>query len=354
MTKFSTSIMDIESRQYKVQEYLKINKIDALIVTNPINLFYLSNYENKDALIVVTQEQIFYLVDARYYEAISKFLKHLKPVLLRSGKSFLLKFFRKYNIKTLAYEANNITISKLDSLKENLMGIELIKTKSLIENFRNIKDGYELSLIRKASSISKLAFEKIENEFDKFKTEQEIADFYEDFIKIKKSEGTSFDIIIANGKGSSIPHYGTTNNLINKDKITLLDLGCKYKGYCSDMTRMVIPKTVSPKIKKIYKIVEDAKSLAIKSIKEGIKAKTLSKLVIDYFKKFDLDKYFLHSLGHSVGLEVHDSLVINNNSDFYLKEGMIITIEPGLYFEGEFGIRLEDMVLVKKDGFEIL
>jgi len=336
----------LQARIRKVQKNLKEKKIDCLFITNPNNLFYLSSLENEDAYILITQNDAFYFTDSRYFDSV-KNNKNFKVILFSYKKDFWKDFILHLGIKVLGFEEKHLTVEKYDLLQKDLSNIKFIKTNGVIEKMRRVKNDYELAQTDRACEISKKVFRKIEKNFSSFVTEKEVADFYEFEVRKEGASGLSFPSIVANGEGSAIPHYETSNKKIDFTKPTLIDIGCKYNGYCSDMTRMILPKDCDRKILEIHSIVSEAKEIATKMIKSGVLVSDLDQKVREFFKSKRLDKYFLHSLGHSVGIEVHDGFSVSSKSDLILEKGMVITIEPGLYFEGDFGVRLEDVVYVK-------
>jgi Xaa-Pro aminopeptidase len=343
----------LQKRILKLQSYLKENKLDAFFVTNPIHLFYLTNYQNEDGFILITQNKAYFMIDARSYDEALTSIKVLEVKLINKDKG-LKHYIENLEIRTLGYEANHMTVARLDLFEKSFKNVKLEKTINVLENFRIIKDEYEILQIKKACSVSKEVFEIIEKDITRFKTELDIAEFFLSEVKSRGASSISFPTIVANGEGSSVPHYSTANKSIDVSKLTLIDFGCVYNGYCSDCTRILLPVEKSIELMEAYNHVKYAKNMAIEMIKPGVNASFLDKAVRDYLSDKNLNKYFTHSLGHGVGIEVHDGLVISSQYDFELKENMIITIEPGLYFKNEFGIRLEDTVRVNRDGSEIL
>lgn len=220
---------------------------------------------------------------------------------------------------------------------------------------RMIKDKEEIKLIKKAAEISDKAINWVLNNLDEVKnlTEYELVAEIEYIMKKHGSIKPAFDSIVVSGKKTSFPHA-----LPTKDKIAdilLVDIGAVYEGYCSDITRTFLLKD-DEEMKKIYNLVYEAKKVAEEHLKEGISAKQIDNIVREFFN--DYKELFIHSLGHGVGLEVHEEPRLSNklkdDEDIILKEGMVVTIEPGLYLKDKFGVRIEDLYLVKKNGFEKL
>lgn len=183
-------------------------------------------------------------------------------------------------------------------------------------------------------------------------TEKEIAYEIEKYFKENGAEGTSFETIVASGNNSSCPHATPTEKKIEEEDVIVIDMGCKYKGYCSDMTRTIFVKSIPEYVKDVYDLVLKNQELALSEIREGTSIKIVSKMVECNFKLHDYES--LHALGHGVGLDIHEDPVLSPRSEKFLKAGMIITDEPGIYLPGKFGIRIEDTLLVTENGYELL
>jgi Xaa-Pro aminopeptidase len=234
----------------------------------------------------------------------------------------------------------------------------LVDTSGTVERSRLIKDQSEISKIKKACKITDKVFEKIIRS-DAFEirdlSEMELAIKVEELMVREGAEGKSFEIIVAYGKNSSMPHYNS-QNIKSEDGLMLMDFGCRYNNYCSDMTRTIFKKNnkKNDEYKKIYDIVLKAQQKSIEYCKEGVSCSRLDAVARDFICSKGYGKNFGHGLGHGVGLEVHEGPKINAKSGMILKENMVITIEPGIYIEGLVGVRIEDMVLVGKDRCELL
>ena len=210
-----------------------------------------------------------------------------------------------------------------------------------------IKDEDEIKDIQKACEITDNCFEYLLSYIKPGMTEKQIANEIEEYYK-QRTDGLSFDTIVASGENSSKPHAVPTDRKIQKEDIITIDMGCKVNGYCSDMTRTIFVGKVPDYIKPVYDLVLKNHLQTLKEYKEGANIRILSKLVLNDFKSHDYD--MLHSLGHGVGLEVHEPPIINHKNEALLKENMVITSEPGIYIAGKFGVRIEDTVQITKSG----
>ena len=230
----------------------------------------------------------------------------------------------------------------------------LVETEHIIEKQRMIKDQEEISSLEKACEITDNCFQYILTYIKPGMTERQIADEIEEYYK-KRTEGLSFETIVASGENTSKPHAVPTDRKIQENDIITIDMGCKVNGYCSDMTRtFFVGNEISDKQKEIYDIVLEANKMAIKQVKAGMKCSDLDKVARDYIASKGYGDNFGHGLGHGIGLEIHEAPTVSPAGDIILEENMLITIEPGIYIDGFSGVRIEDDVIVKKDGCVVL
>ncbi len=333
---------------------LKIKRNSAILITNIINISYLSNFSGSNAQILFTKNNLYFLTDFRYFEQSKKEIsKDFEIIIYSNFINEIKKILKKEKIETLYFE-DSIKYSELIQLKKRLKDYSFKPLKNLIENYRKVKTTSEIEKIKKAIAITEKALKNVAFYFDlkNFNiTEKDIALKIQNEILKNGGDDISFPLIVLSSQNSSIVHGKPDNNFI-KDNI-LIDAGCKVNGYCSDKTITIILKKES-ELKKIFNIVKDAKNFAIDKIKEGVKAKDIDKIAREFINNKGYRKFFGHSLGHGVGLEVHELPLISPKSKDILEEGNVITIEPGIYIPKKFGVRLEDMILVKSNGYEIL
>ena len=338
----------------KIREKINLIKndkdinIDGILITNNTNMIYILGI-SIEGYVYINNKQTFVITDSRYIEEVKNVINGIDDVICINifNQDEIIELLKD---KVVLVEAKDLTLYKSKIIKEKYLIKELIETEDLIEEIRMIKEEYEIECIAKACKIADEAFTYILDYIKVGMTEIEIRDELENQMRKLGAEGTSFATIIASGQNSSKPHAICTDRKIESQDIILFDFGCKYKGYCSDMSRTIFVGGITQKQEKIYNIVRDAQKLVIENIKEGVKTNYLDNLVHDLFENKELEENYLHSLGHGVGLDIHELPPVSIKSDFELKENMIITDEPGIYFENEFGIRIEDTVCVKKDG----
>jgi len=353
------------SRIGKLKNFLKAKGVQSYLITGDENIFYITGFYGKDSgsLLLLTEDILYLLVHFIYLEQAKKsiHIKNINIVCCRKNKfGRLAEILEGYSLKSLELNGKNISFADFNRLEKLLseQSKKLASTEGMIEKLRVIKDEIEITSIRKACRIADKVYQDIINlnasEINTYK-EIELAYKIEDLMIKNNSNGKSFDIIVAYDKNSSIPHYIPGKTKIKKGLI-LMDFGCKFENYCSDMTRTICisGNKICNEFKKIYDIVLEAQLLAIEECREGISCRVLDQTARRLITSKGYGNNFGHGLGHGVGLEIHEDPVIGTKSKAVLKENMVITIEPGVYIENFGGVRIEDTVLVKKNGCEIL
>lgn len=334
-----------------IKDILKDYGVNAALVITASNTFYLSGYESTNCRILITNDKDYFFTDMRYLEEAKNAIGDRFEVLL-GGVEEIKGIVDDLGIKALGVE-ENVSYGEYRSLEELFKGIEFVAVDEAFSKIRAIKTEREISLIKTAQSVTETAFNEILPFIKEGVTEIEIAARLE-YIMLKKGCELAFDSIVAFGENGSKPHAHRSERKLRRGEFVTMDFGAKYKGYCSDMTRTVALGAVDERKARAYNAVLEANKLAEKAIKIGEKCCDIDAVARNYLAKFSLDKFFSHSLGHSVGVDIHEMPAFSPRCDEVLKEGMIITVEPGVYLEGDFGLRIEDMALVTKNGAEIL
>lgn len=334
-----------------INDILKDYGVNAALVITASNTFYLSGYESTNCRILITNDKDYFFTDMRYLEEAKNAIGDRFEVLL-GGVEEIKEIVDALGIKALGVE-ENVSYGEYRSLEELFKGIEFVAVDEAFSKIRAIKTEREISLIKTAQSVTETAFNEILPFIKEGVTEIEIAARLE-YIMLKNGCELAFDSIVAFGENGSKPHAHRSERKLRRGEFVTMDFGAKYKGYCSDMTRTVALGTVDERKARAYNAVLEANKLAEKAIKIGEKCCDIDAVARNYLAKFSLDKFFSHSLGHSVGVDIHEMPAFSPRCEEVLKEGMIITVEPGVYLEGEFGLRIEDMALVTKSGAEIL
>ncbi len=351
------------SKFLELKKILKIKDIECFLVLKAENILYLTGFygPGSGSILIVTHDKCYFLVSSIYHlEAKDKINnKKIEIIKFQYNKySQLLSIIKKIKEKKFTIEDSNLSYKAYTKIKENIIKEKkVLKTsKGIIEKLRIIKNKEELENIKKACNISDQAIQGIFKYKEKLYdySEAEVALELEKIMVENGASGRSFDIIVANNDKASLPHHISGGERI-KSGLILIDFGCKYNNYCSDITRtFFINNKKHHKIREIYDIVLQAQQLAIENCREGITCRELDRIAREYIEKKGYGENFGHGLGHGVGLEVHEGPILNSKSELELKENMVVTIEPGIYIEGIGGVRIEDMAVVKKGGCEIL
>lgn len=335
---------------HKIQETLKK---EAYIFTIRKNLHYLTENTNLEGSLLVTKNDVVFFTDFRYYEEASNNLPIEVVDFLGKKNECIYSYLKKNDISKVYFE-KDISYGKAikdKSYFEN-KGIVYEPAGSLLEKLRSVKTEDELLLIRKSAEINDGIFRFMLDCLRDGASEKELKEEMEKRIKFLGGDGTSFDLIVLFGPRSSMPHGVSGDYLLEEGMPILADIGTDYRGYASDMTRTISYGRPSNDFIEIYEIVKNVQQKALMMVKPGARVKDIDQMVKDTLA---LQGYNLgHSTGHGVGLDIHEAPFINFNSEDVLQENMVITIEPGVYIPGKFGVRIEDLVLVTKDGYEIL
>jgi len=348
-----------------IQNKITFHKVDAFLISSTYNINYVSGFPNfspfeREGFVILVKDKKYIITDARYTESVKKDTSNFQIVeisLKNPLEKILENLARMHKIKTIAVEEANLTVKehkKISKYFKNIVDFNLNK-------LRSIKDKEEIEKIKNACKIADQAFEHILTNIKTGITEKEIADEIHLFVK-RKGANNSFDSIVAFGKNSAIPHHQPTDTKLAKKDIILLDFGVNAQNYCNDMTRTVFLGKATAEQKNAYNAVLEAQKKAIEQCsnpaktgqsKIKIKASKIDKVARDYITLHGYPT-IPHSLGHGIGLEVHEAPRLSPASSEILKPGMVFSIEPGIYIPGKFGIRIEDMVLVTNKGCEVL
>ncbi|MDP3142536.1 MAG: Xaa-Pro peptidase family protein [Candidatus Omnitrophota bacterium] len=330
-------------------------KIDGLLVSRDANVSYLCGFESADSWMLVTPKKSFYITDFRYVQQVKNDLKYIN--LFQYKQNIFKGVFglcRDLKIKRLGFEANGLSYGQYKKLKNTLAsGFSFKATSNLVEDLRQIKEPVEIEKIRQSLKLTKEAFEFLKTVIKPGAREMDIATELEYFIR-QGGGKLAFAPIIASGINSVYPHAKITSKKIAKNEAITVDIGIDFDGYKSDLTRVFFLGKIPLFCKKIYKIILEAQAKVIKEIAAGQPAKKIDALARNHIKQKGLGRFFGHSLGHGVGLEVHEAPRISATSKVKIEKGMVLTVEPGIYIPGKFGVRIEDMVLVKEKGCEVL
>lgn len=324
------------------------------LITHTTNLHYLIGFTGTAGFLIMGKKNYFF-TDFRYEATAAKLLKESKsrvPFEFIKIDSNLKEILKKKlgKAKTIEFESNHVTVAELKRWKDLLKGHKLVPMKKTIEEIRWCKDENEVKLLKKSQKINAEVFKRIRAMIKPGHSELEIAWQIRAIGYELGAEDISFEPIVAFGNHSASPHHQNTTRKLKKRDIVLIDMGMKYKGYCSDMTRTFFIGKPSEEEAMVYDLVLQAQLAGITATKAGVKASSPDKAARKIMG--DMAEHFGHSLGHGIGLDVHEYPGVSTRSKATLKEGMIVTMEPGIYLPGKFGVRIEDMGRVTKTGYE--
>ncbi len=337
---------------------LTTKKVDAYLVFQDVNIRYLTDFPAAESwlLVSVKNAKVFYITDFRYTAEAQKGLKDIEiQQYTTSLAQKTVELCQQLKIKTLGFDGRQISLTAYKFLKKSVGSIfQLVELNGLVESLRIIKSSTEILQIKKALKIHQKMLQWIRHQVKPGGSEQDLLLRLEDFVKTHHV-GFSFNPIIAGGPNSAFPHAKVTSRRFKLNDVVLLDTGISLKnGYKSDLTRMIFLGRIPPFVKEICAHVKEAQQRAIQKIKAGALAKEVDFAARNYLAGRNLAQYFGHSLGHGVGLEIHEAPRISEKSSDVLLAGMICTVEPAVYIPNRFGVRLEEMVLVHQKGCEVL
>lgn len=345
------------NRVQLLQQSLERNKLDGYLVTDETNILYFSGFFGAYRLLVPTSGESVLYVYSVNYEAAKTMAKNCTVELLQRGEDAdkrLAKTAKKLKLKNIGF--NSLDVSVYNKLKKTFRDVKLASASQLVSDLRSVKDASEIACIRKASQFTDIAVETAREVIKPGIQEDEVATEVEYAMRKQGSQGIpwTFDTIVASGLRSAFSHGGCTSKKIQKGELIQFDVGARHQNYASDLTRTFLIGKPTPKQQKIYEIVKEAQERAFQKIREGVKAREVDAAARGYISKEGFGDNFVHGLGHGVGLAVHEPPTLNSASKEVLKAGNVVTDEPGIYIIGYGGIRIEDTVLVKKDGAERL
>ena len=321
--------------------------LDGMIVSNPVNIKYLTNIEAEGTLVLARKEN-FFITDGRYIEDVNSTLTINDEIIVCDIKDLSKEDFENFFLfcENIGFEENYLTYAKYKEYMYKYRVNNFVETENIIEKQRAIKDEEEIRKISKACNLTDDCFEYITKFIKKGMTEKEIANEIEKYFKTHGADALSFETIVASGPNSSKPHAVPTDRKIQSGDAITIDMGCVYEGYCSDMTRTIFVDEINKEVQEIYQLVVQNQKQTINEMREGMVCKNVAKMVVN---DFELNNHTLiHGLGHGVGLDIHELPILGTKSEVILKSNMVITDEPGIYIPGKFGIRIEDTVLVGK------
>ena len=342
-----------KQRTERVRARLREIGLDALLVTSPEGIRYFSGFTGSEALLLLTRNGSFLVVDSRYASQARGESKATTVVESESKTKEVSGHARKLGLKKVGFEPQRISVAQHGELK-SAGTVELVPVPEVLERARMVKDAGELRRLKKAATISSKSFLEIVSSIEVGAKEKDIALRLEFQIRNNGAEAIPFPIIVASGKRGALPHGLASVKRVGRGEFVTIDFGAVYKGYCSDETCTVMVGKPTARQKKVYRAVKDAHDKAISTVRPGVRVGQVDSAARKMIEKAGMERYFKHGTGHGVGLAVHEEPRIAPKQNVVAEESMVFTIEPGVYIPGWGGVRIEDTIRVTRQGCEPL
>ncbi len=336
----------------KLHAFLYEKQLDGLIIVNPLNLRYFTGFTGSTAVAYISKDLAHIVTDSRYTEQAKAQCQGFEVHRYEVSPWETLNKIVLAEHENLAFEGNHMVYSAYEKMTAALKGKSFTSTE--LEILRSVKTEEELVLLKKAAVIADEAFKAMLPKIAVGMTENEVRVILETEMLKLGSQKPSFDTIVASGERSSLPHGRASEKRIESGDFVTFDFGATYQGFHSDTTRTIVMGTASDEQRQIYDLVLEAQCAGVKAVKAGIMAKEVDTISRDIIKKAGYGEFFGHGLGHGVGLDIHEQPVLSPLSEAILEENMVVTVEPGVYLPKRMGVRIEDTVIVTKDGCEVI
>ena len=328
---------------------------DAALITSDVNRRYFTGLGSSAGTLLAFRDAAYFIIDFRYIEVAKATVTGARVMLQEKLTEQLDTLLKKHGAQTIAIETDYLTVGVFEQYRQKLSGYEFLTDSTLndaILSMRSVKEPQEVECIQKAQAITDAAFLDILDFIQPGKTEKEIAAYLEYCMRRRGADGLAFETIAAGGPNSAKPHAVPGDRPLQTGDFFTLDYGASWGGYCSDMTRTVAVGEPTEEMRRVYQTVLDAQCLGIRTAQVGVSCRAVDEAARELIYKAGYEGCFGHSLGHSVGLEIHEMPGFSPSIDpqTLCREGMVITVEPGIYLEGRFGVRIEDMVWFAPDG----
>jgi Xaa-Pro aminopeptidase len=346
-----------EARRDKLRRALRKAGAGALLVTDFTNVTYLTGFTGDDSYVLLRSDGEVVLSDPRYTTQLGEECPgvdlHIRPPGTKMLEA-LVKVLKSSKVGRLGIEAESMSVALRDQIAGEMPRMEIVPTSGLVEELREIKDKDEIAQIRQAVRYAEKAFGVLRATLQPEKTEKQVTDELEHQMRLFGAKDRAFPSIVGVGARAALPHAVPGDRRIGESDFVLVDWGARGGLYNSDLTRVLVTGRISPKFKRLYKVVLEAQTQAIAAIRPGAKAPHVDHIAREIIAKAGFGRYFAHGLGHGLGLQVHEAPRLAANSQGVLKPGMVMTVEPGIYLPGWGGVRIEDDVLVTRTGHELL
>ena len=342
-------------RLAKLREALAAEGLDAILITQPENRRYLSGFTGSAGVLLISQDQAILATDFRYYEQVERQAPDFRLAKIKDKFEPLLpELVHELGAKRVGFESAHLTVDQHQEWQKVAEDFELVPTKELVERIRAVKDEDELDKLRRAIALTDEAFAHIVSFIEPGMTEKEVAWELEVFMRTHGAEKLAFDLIVGSGPNGAMPHATVSERVIRAGEPIVMDMGAVVDGYNSDLTRTICVGQPAERFREIYNIVLEAQQTAERDIQPGMTGKEADDIARQVIEGAGYKDNYGHGLGHGVGLAVHEKPTLSKVSEDVLTPGMVFTIEPGIYLPDWGGVRIEDMVVMREDGVEVL
>lgn len=338
-----------------LRQVLLEQNLDAVLISQPENRQYLSGFTGSAGALLISADRALLATDFRYYEQVGRQAPDFELARIQTQFSDLLpSLLADLAVHRLGFESQHTTVDQWNSLRGATEGVEWVLLKDTVETIRAVKDRQEIEALRRSAALTDASFAHLLTVLKPGMTEKEAAWQIESYMRTHGASKVAFDLIVAAGPNGALPHARPGDTVIEEGQPIVIDIGCQLDGYCSDMTRTICLGRPRPKYLEIWELVLKAQEAAEAGIRAGVSGVEADALARDVISQAGYGEYFGHGLGHGVGLAVHERPRASRLSTDILQANMSVTVEPGIYLPGEFGVRIEDLVIVGEDGVDIL
>lgn len=342
----------LQACRLKIQE----KRVSGYLITNRVDQFYLTGFDGEDGAALILPDRVYLLTDGRFREEAERDAPWAHAVVRNSGPlaESVAGVARRHRLKRLGFQPKALSVAAHKMLSKALRPTRLTAMPPVVDELRLVKDSSEVAAIERAIDVAEGAFQAVVRRIRPGWTERRLAAELEYEMLNRGASGPSFPTIVAEGASSSIPHYRPGDRRIQKGSAVLIDWGATVAHYRSDLTRMVFIRRIPPRFRRMYQQVLAAQEAGIRAVRPGVRAVQVDRTARGSLKRAGADKYFAHGLGHGLGLDIHEPPRLATKTQDVLRPGMVVTVEPGVYYPGIGGVRIEDDILVTQDGCRVL
>lgn len=344
----------LKSRRVKLERFFTTHNLDAILFSNMTNIHYLSGFSGSEGALLLTPERGWLLCDSRYTTQAAVEAKDLEIREFSVKLDALTELINEQKLFRIGFEAAHTSVSAFMSFSGKLDGRELVAIGADLDQIRSCKDAAEIVLLKEVAALASASLEAVLPMLKPGIRESDLAMELEFEMRRRGADGRAFDFIVASGDRGAMPHGRASDRRILSGELVTIDFGAVKNGYNSDETVTVATGVPEKRAAEIHKIVREAHDLAIAAVRPGVSSRFLDSVAREHIGNHGFGEYFGHGLGHGIGLEIHEKPTVSPRTDVELQEGMVFTVEPGIYIPGFGGVRIEDTVVVTSSGCEVL